>query len=190
MTPSLFGALAQVVVWIVLGGWDLHLIGCLVGSLAGQSVWHGGHFMVQLVLRYDGNPTTTGTIAGISLPPLVYLINYKRLWPRSLRWKNKSKYCSGWFVVRAKHCSGWKNKLKNTDYKRSVQGIYHYNDNPSFRCQCHMCLLKEMSAFNYFVSKGNWVKEDRNREALPKGKLAAWAAWKHRSIEGPSYHVP
>ena len=78
--------------------------------------------MVRLVLRYDGNPTTTGTIAGISLPPLVYLIKYKRL--------------------------------------------YHYNDN-------HMCLLKEMSAFNYFVSKGNWVKEDRNREALPKGKLAA-----------------
>jgi len=30
------------------------------------------------------------------------------LWHRSLRWKNKPKHCSGWFVVREKHCSGWK----------------------------------------------------------------------------------
>ena len=27
------------------------------------------------------------------------------LWPRSLRWKNKPKHCSGCFVVREKHCS-------------------------------------------------------------------------------------
>ena len=36
---------------------------------------------------------------------------------RSLRWKNKSKHCSGWFVVREKHCS----KLKNMDYNPSQQ---------------------------------------------------------------------
>jgi len=41
--------------------------------------------------------------------------------PRSLRWKNKPKHCSYWFVMREKYCSGWKNKLKKTDYKRSEQ---------------------------------------------------------------------
>ena len=42
--------------------------------------------------------------------------------PRSIRWKNKPKHCSGWFIMREKHCSSWKNKLKKTDYKRREQG--------------------------------------------------------------------
>ena len=39
-----------------------------------------------------------------------------------IRFVEKPKHFSGWFVVREKHCSGWKNKLKKTDYKRSEQG--------------------------------------------------------------------
>jgi len=48
----------------------------------------------------------------------------KWFWPRSLRWKNKAKHCSGWFVMREKHGSRWKNKLKKMDYKRSEQGLW------------------------------------------------------------------
>ena len=32
--------------------------------------------------------------------------------PRLLRWKNKSKHCFGWFVVRENHYSGWKTSWK------------------------------------------------------------------------------
>ena len=32
--------------------------------------------------------------------------------PRSLRWKNKTKHCCGWFVVREKHYSDWKTSWK------------------------------------------------------------------------------
>ena len=51
-----------------------------------------------------------------------FIILQQLHWPRSLRWKNKPKHYSGWFVVREKHYSGWKNKLKSTDYKTSEQG--------------------------------------------------------------------
>ena len=44
--------------------------------------------------------------------------------PHSLRWKNKAKHCSSWFVVREKHCSDWKNKLKSTDYKTNEHDRY------------------------------------------------------------------
>ena len=50
------------------------------------------------------------------------LLHFNPLRSRSLRWKNKPKHCSGWFVVKEKHCSDWKNKLKKIDYKRSEQG--------------------------------------------------------------------
>jgi len=49
------------------------------------------------------------------------LLGAERYRSRSLRWKNKSKHCFDWFVVREKRCSGWKNKLKKMDYKRSEQ---------------------------------------------------------------------
>jgi len=42
---------------------------------------------------------------------------------RSLRWKKKPKYCSGWFVMREKHCFGWRKKPKKPDYKRSEQSL-------------------------------------------------------------------
>ena len=47
-------------------------------------------------------------------------------WLGLLHWKNMSKHCSGWFVMREKYCFGWKNKLKSMDYKRSEHGRYHH----------------------------------------------------------------
>ena len=52
--------------------------------------------------------------------------NPRGIRPRSLRWKNKPKHCSGWFVVRKKYCFGWKNKLKKTDYKISEPDLSNW----------------------------------------------------------------
>ena len=76
----------------------------------------------------DHGPCRRRTLAmggcGISLGRFFHFVvfaNQNLIRLRSLRWKNKPKHYSGWFVVREKYYSDWKNKLKSTDYKRSEQ---------------------------------------------------------------------
>ena len=61
---------------------------------------------------------------------------------RSLRWKNKPKHCSGWFVAREKYYFSWKNKLKSTDYKTSEQDLIYKQSALSADCCC--CCLKKI----------------------------------------------
>ena len=81
----------------------------------------------------------------------------KRLFrPHSLRWKNKSKHCSGWFVVREKYCSGWKNKLKSTNYKRSEQGLKSLD----------AILVCAINIVNYWLTSNPWSRNNYNKRPV------------------------